>query len=113
MADMPDKAEPYYRKALALEPDNLGRMKDLAYLLIDKDLSISEGLELIEKVLEARPDAFRSLDCKGWGLYKQGKYKEALEILQKSWDLRIQNAVYDHEAFLHLEAAKKAVTAIN
>jgi hypothetical protein len=29
-------------------------------------------------------------------------------MLQKSWDLRRQNAVYDHPAFLHLEAAKKA-----
>ena len=112
-ADIPDKAAVYYREALALEPENRGRMRELAYLLIDKDLNISEGLELIEKILEARPDAFRSLDCKGWGLYKQGKYKEALEILQKSWDLRIQNAVYDHEAFLHLEAAKKAVAAMN
>jgi hypothetical protein len=49
------------------------------------------------------------LHTKGWGLYKQGKYQEALEILQKSWDLRMKNAIYDHEAFLHLEAAKKAV----
>ena len=30
-------------------------------------------------------------------------------MLQKSWDLRRKHAVYDHEAFLHLEAAKKAV----
>jgi len=39
----------------------------------------------------------------------QGKYLEALELLQKSWDLRLERAVYDHQAFLHLEAAKKAV----
>ena len=44
--------------------------------------------------------------AKGWALYKQGKYKEALEFMQKSWDLR---PVYDRELFLHLEAAKKAV----
>jgi hypothetical protein len=46
------------------------------------------------------------LDTKGWGLYKRGRYKEALEFLQKSWD---SNPFYSHEAFLHLEAAKKAV----
>ena len=28
------------------------------------------------------------LDTKGWGLFKQGKYQEALGVLQKSWDLR-------------------------
>jgi hypothetical protein len=61
--------------------------------------------------LELRPDNYHYLDTKGWGLYKQGKYNEALEILQKSWDLRMKNAIYDHEAFLHLEAAKKAVAS--
>jgi hypothetical protein len=30
-------------------------------------------------------------------------------MLQKSWDLRREKAVYDHQAYLHLEAAKKAV----
>ena len=49
------------------------------------------------------------MHTKGYGLYKQGKYNEALELLQESWDLRRERAVYDHNAFLHLEAAKKAV----
>jgi hypothetical protein len=57
----------------------------------------------------ANPDNYSYLHCKGWGLYKQGKYQEALDILQRSWDLRREKARYNHEAFLHLEAAKKAV----
>ena len=28
--------------------------------------------------------------------------------MQKSWDLRMQNARYNHDAFLHLEEVKKA-----
>jgi tetratricopeptide (TPR) repeat protein len=109
MAAIPDKAAVYYRKALAKEPENPGSMYNLACLLIDKGLDINEGLELIENALELRPDSYRCLDCKGWGLYKQGKYKEALLILQKSWDLKQEKAIYNREAFLHLEAAKKAV----
>jgi len=46
------------------------------------------------------------------GLYKLGKYQEALDTLQKSWDLRREKAKYDNEAFLHLEAAKKAVAGM-
>jgi len=34
-----------------------------------------------------------------------------MEILQKSWNLRNEKAIYDHEAFLHLEEAKKAVVS--
>jgi tetratricopeptide (TPR) repeat protein len=103
------KAEGIYRKALSLEPENPNRQNNLAYFLIDNDRNFNEGMELIDKVLESDPYNYNFQDTKGWGLYKRGKYKEAVEILQKSWDLRRQYAVYDHTAYLHLEAAKKAV----
>jgi len=86
-------------------------MNNLAYLLIDNDRNINEGLELAEKVLKKYPDAINASHIKGWALFKQGKYKEALDLLQKSWDLRMKNDVYSHSAFLHLEAAKKAVAS--
>jgi tetratricopeptide (TPR) repeat protein len=107
-----EKAEEYYRQALSLEPENPIRKNNLAYFLIDKDLNVKEGLELTDKVLGLSPDDYASLHSKGWGLYKQGKYKEALDILQKSWDLRMKNAIYGHTPFLHLEAAKKAVAEL-
>jgi tetratricopeptide (TPR) repeat protein/TolB-like protein len=107
-AGMADKSEEYFRKALSLEPENFLLMNQLAYFLIDKDRNINEGLELVEKVLEKNPEAMNAMHIKGWALYKQGKYKEALDLLQKSWDLRRKIGLYNHEAFLHLEAAKKA-----
>jgi tetratricopeptide (TPR) repeat protein len=105
-----DKAEEYYREALSLEPGNTDRMIDLARILIDHDLDIEEGMELAEKALESDPENYNNLDAKGWGLYKQGNYREALYILQKSWDLRMENAIYSHAAFLHLEAVEQALT---
>jgi len=104
-----DKAEAILREALSFEPENPDRQNNLAYFLIDKDQNISEGIELVDKALESSPENFSYLHTKGLGLYKQGKFQEALEVLQKSWDIRREKAVYDHEAFLHLEAAKKAV----
>ncbi len=103
-----DKAEKNYRRALSLEPEKPGRMNDLAFFLINYDRNIDEGMNLVNKALELSPDNYLFLDTKGWGLYKQGKYDEALEIIQKSWDLRRKKAVYDHPAFLRLEAVKKA-----
>ena len=107
-AGIMDKAEECYRQALSLEPENSVRMDNLAYFLIDKDRNINKGMVLNGKALELSPDNYTYLHTKGWGLYKQGKYQEALDVLQKSWDLRMKNAIYNHEAFLHLEAAKKA-----
>jgi tetratricopeptide (TPR) repeat protein len=108
-AGLSDKAEEYFRKALSLEPENTIRLNNLAWLLIDKNININEGLELAEKALKINPDDYSIIDTKGWGLYKQEKYKEALDVLQQSWNLK---PVYDHEVCLHLEAAKKAVALL-
>jgi tetratricopeptide (TPR) repeat protein len=104
-----DKAEKYYREELSLEPENPVRMNTLAWFLIDNDRNINEGMGLIENALKINPNDYESIDTKGWGLYKRGNYQEALEILQKGWDLRREHAVYNYEAFVHLEEAKKAV----
>jgi tetratricopeptide (TPR) repeat protein/TolB-like protein len=108
-----DKAELYYRQSASLEPERTGWLQILAYFLIDKERNVNEGMGIAENYLKSRPNSYYLMHIKGWGLYKQGKYKEALEVLQKSWDLRREKAVYDHTAFLHLEAAKKAVAGMN
>jgi tetratricopeptide (TPR) repeat protein len=101
-------AEDYYRMALLTEPDNPVRIKNLSYFLVDKERGIDEGLALADKALKLKPGDFEFLHIKGWGLYKQGRQQQALELLQKSWDLRMQKSVYDRTAYLHIEAVKKA-----
>jgi len=108
-AGFPDKAEEFYRLSLSLDSGNPDRVNSLAYFLIEKDRKIDEALKLINKVLNSNPENFIYLHTKGWGLYKQGKYQEAVDVLQISWDLRRERAIYDHQAYFHLEAAKKAV----
>lgn len=110
-ANMPDKAEEAFRRSVSLDKNSYWWTYYLAYFLIDSNRNIDEGLELADKVLEQCQGEYEwiFLDCKGWGLYKKGRYREALEILQKGWNLRRIKAEYDHQAFLHLEAAKKAV----
>jgi tetratricopeptide (TPR) repeat protein len=109
-AGIPDKAEDYYRQALSLEPMNPNWINNLAWFLIDNDRNINEGLDLVDNALKSEPDNYLYLDTKGWGLFKQGKYREALEFLEKSWALK---PVYDHEVYLHLEEVKKAVANQN
>jgi tetratricopeptide (TPR) repeat protein len=106
MAGMLDKEEYYLRKAMSLEPGNIERMNSLAYFLIDNDRNIEEGIGLVNKALALNPDNFNAASVKGWGLFKQGKYKEALAILEKADSLK---PVYNHRLYLHLEAAKKAI----
>jgi tetratricopeptide (TPR) repeat protein len=81
-------------------------MNNLAYLLIEKDLDIKEGLELVDRAQKLRPNSLSLFHRKGWGLYKQGKYNEALELPEKADSLK---PIYNHSLYLHLEAAIKAV----
>ena len=102
-----NKAEEYYRKALSLEPEKPDRLKNLALFLIDKGLNITEGLELIDKALGLSPNDYSLVDTKGWGLYKQGRYKESLALLEKSWNLKPY--YYNYEINSHIEEVKKAI----
>jgi len=107
-ADYPERAEECYRQAQKAEPESIEWINNLGFFLIDNDRNIDEGLGLIENVLISRPDNYRLLDSKGWGLYKKGKYQEATAIIQRSWDLRLQNARYNHASYLRLEKVKMA-----
>jgi TolB-like protein len=107
-AGLLDSAEECYRLALSSEPDNPTRLNNLAWFLINKDRNISEGMVMIDKALQLSPNNFYFIDTKGWGLYKQGRFEEALNLLEKSWNLR---PIYDHEIHFHLEEAKKAFTS--
>lgn len=109
-AGLLEEAESYYRKAIEQEPDNLNWKNDFAWFLVDKEVNIEEGLELVEEVLDYAPEYWPALDTKGWGLYKQGKYEEALKLLKDSWDLK---PAYSHTGFLHIQEVEAAVEREN
>jgi tetratricopeptide (TPR) repeat protein len=108
-AGLMDKAEEYYRKALSLEPENVGRIYGLAYFSIISNRNLNEVPELMDKAMKLAPnkiDYYNYLDMKGWSLYKQGKYQESLEILQITWD---EAPFKFYSIRSHLEEVKKAV----
>jgi len=109
-ADLYDKAELHFRQALSLDPQNPERMNDLAWFLIDNDIDVNEGVEIMEKALQLEPEDSYYLDTRGWGLYKQGRYEEALQDLKDSWYFR---PFYEHEVFQHIQEVEKALAKQN
>jgi len=105
-AELLEQAAAYYRQSLEIDPDYPSTYNNLAYLLIDHDLEVDEGIVLAARALELEPENYNIMDTYGWGLYKQGHYGEALEVLERSWELR---PGYGHEHYQHLQAARKAV----
>ena len=85
----------------------LHKINNLAWFLIVEDMNINEGLELVDNALKLSPNDYAFLDTKGWGLYKQGKYKEALDILQKADSLKPTS--YEPTISFHIQEVKKAI----
>ncbi|TRL39302.1 tetratricopeptide repeat protein [Rhizobium straminoryzae] len=92
-----DKAEPNFRKALELNPDQPSVLNYLGYSWVDMNRNLDEGLEMIRKAVELRPDDGYIVDSLGWAYYRLGRYDEAVEELERAVELRAGDAaINDH-----------------
>ncbi|WP_139452142.1 tetratricopeptide repeat protein [Campylobacter armoricus] len=77
------------------------------YTLIEYDIDIKKGIELVEWALEQEPENLYYLDSLAWGYYKLNDCKKAYEILQKTLhDKEFSNS---QESKDHLKAIKKCL----
>jgi len=102
------KAEEYFKKAISLEPGNPNILSFYAASLIENDLNVSRGLELIDTALKLNPDNGTYLDTKGWGLYRQHKYNEALILLEKAYQM-----IPSFDIKAHIDSVKEAIIKQN
>jgi tetratricopeptide (TPR) repeat protein len=105
-ANLIKEAEKFMRHALALDPDSPQILEGLAWVLIDHDINVQEGMIYAEKAVRLDPETYNIVDTWGWGLYKSGRYEEALEALNKAWELR---GPYDPLIMGHIQATEKAL----
>jgi predicted Zn-dependent protease len=57
------------------------------YTLIDNDLDVKKGLNIIKKALSTEPENTYYLDSLAWGHYKLGECKKAYNIMKKVVDI--------------------------
>ena len=100
------EAEEKFRFALQREPENLNALNDFAYMLIDQEIDVDKGVELVDKALEILPDNWTLKDTRGWGLYKQGKVAESLAYLKTAWE---EKPIYVHEGYLHIQEVENVL----
>jgi tetratricopeptide (TPR) repeat protein len=91
------KAEPNFKKALELFPDHPQVLNYLGYSWVDMHMNLEEGMELIRKAVELRPNDGYIVDSLGWAYYRLGNYEEAVTHLERAVSLRPEDAVLnDH-----------------
>ncbi len=77
----------------------------LGYLLIDYDIDIARGVELVKRALSKDPTSIYYKDSLAWGYYKQKKCAEANEIIKT-----IVGELKDDKTVIeHFEAIKKCL----
>lgn len=91
------KAEPNFRKALELYPDQPQVLNYLGYSWIDMNMNLDEGLNMIKKAVELRPSDGFIIDSLGWGYYRLGRFDEAVIELERAVALQPADPVLnDH-----------------
>ncbi len=105
-AEQFNKAIEIFSDLIAEYPQDPRSKWELGFILIDNEINVEEGMELIDQALKIEPENPSFLYTKGLGYYKQGKVEEAYEIINKAWEMR---RGYNHEHFKLIQEVEQAL----
>jgi tetratricopeptide (TPR) repeat protein len=92
-----DKAEADMRKALDLQPEQPHVLNYLGYSWIDQGVNLDEGMKMIKRAVDQRPDDGYIVDSLGWAHYRIGNYEDAVKTLERAIDLKPEDpTINDH-----------------
>jgi tetratricopeptide (TPR) repeat protein len=78
------KAEPNFRKALELFPEQPQVLNYLGYSWVDMNMNLEEGLDMIRRAVDLRPSDGYIVDSLGWAYYRLGRYEDAVRELERA-----------------------------
>ena len=91
------KAEADLKKALELYPDQPLVLNYLGYSWVDQGTNLDEGMKMIRRAVEQRPDDGYIVDLLGWANFRIGNYDEAVKELDRAVELKPDDpTINDH-----------------
>src|SRR5690606_29624900 len=92
-----DQAEPNFKKALELNPDQPQVLNYLGYSWVDRGKNLEEGLDMIRRAVELRRDGGYSVDSLGWAYFRLDRFEAAVTERERAIQLRAGDAtINDH-----------------
>ncbi len=107
-----ETAEPNFKKALELNPDQPQVLNYLGYTWVDQNRNLKEGMNMIKRAVELRPDDGYIVDSLGWAYYRLGRFADATEQLERAAELKAGDAtINDHlgDAYWRVDRKREAV----
>jgi tetratricopeptide (TPR) repeat protein len=91
------KAEADMRKALQLQPEQPHVLNYLGYSWVDQGVNLDEGMAMIKRAVDQRPDDGYIVDSLGWAYFRIGNFDEAVKNLERAIDLKPEDpTINDH-----------------
>jgi tetratricopeptide (TPR) repeat protein len=91
------KSEADLKKALDLFPEQPHVLNYLGYSWIDQGINLDDGMRMIKRAVEQRPDDGYIVDSLGWAYYRTGDYEEAVRQLDRAVELKPEDpTINDH-----------------
>ncbi|MFA5238102.1 MAG: tetratricopeptide repeat protein [Phycisphaerae bacterium] len=108
------KAIAEYESLLAKMPNEPEILNNLAYMLAEANVRLTEAVEYSKKACEARPNNPGFLETYSYVLYKNGKLPEAAEFMQSALQQYEQDRISaPSEVYEHLGMIKEGLGSIN
>jgi tetratricopeptide (TPR) repeat protein len=90
-------AEADLQKALQLSPNQSLILNYLGYSWVDQGINLKQGLKLIERAVQLKPDDGYIVDSLGWAHFRLGNFKQAVKYLERAVELRPEDpTLNDH-----------------
>lgn len=103
-----DAAEADFRKALELSPNQHQVLNYLGYSLVERDEKLDEALSMIERAVEAQPDAGYIIDSLGWVYFRLGRYSDAVDPMERAVELMATDPIVnDHLGDVYWAVGRK------
>ncbi len=102
------KAEPDFKKALELDPEQGSVLNYLGYSWLDQNINVPQAFDLIKKALKLKPNDGYIIDSLGWGYYIQKDYEQAVKQLDKAVELHPEDpTLNDHLGDVYWRLGRK------
>lgn len=103
-----------FKEALDNNPDDMTVLNNYAYYLAEQNQNINEAEKMIRKVIEKEKENNTFLDTYAWVLFKGGKKREAIKIMEDimARDNKPDADWYEHYGYM-MKSVKKCNVAVD
>jgi tetratricopeptide (TPR) repeat protein len=103
------RAEADLLHALDLQPDQPLVLNYLGYSWIDKGMKLSDGMRMVQRAVELRPNDGYIVDSLGWAYYRLGNYAQATQQLEHAAELRPADpTINDHLGDAYWQSGRRS-----